>query len=174
MAEKYTEIFDKWWAVFPTANGRRKNKPGAFKKWQTIDPEKYDHIISNTEQRAKRDKGWLDGYNPMAATYLNQEQYGDSWEKKTFGSEDRPDVVDDPTIPSEGLLGCARFYNVCTHRDGDLMNAEQISKLVWAKKDRLRGVADEDNIHLTGGPGGRPQLPEDAYPLLDGPYACEY
>ena len=64
--------FNDFWNVYPVKKGKKKS----LEKWKTRKLDDIaDMIIEDVVNRARADSGWLDGYIPHPATYIN----GDCW-----------------------------------------------------------------------------------------------
>jgi len=136
--------FDEFWKIYP----KRVNKKQAKTLWTDKGLDSLaDMIIGHVTTRVKDDEQWLKGYIVGPEVFLRNEKWEDEYEvKKQFKQQAK--VFIDPSVPTAGLLGAARYYDVCTEG----LTIEQIEKLIWAK--RLGG------IHLQ-------QIPESSRDLLE-------
>ena len=76
----YTDLFEKWWRVYP--KGHRLKKKNCFAKWLANDLEDIaEKIINDVLVRIKESKKWKKGYIPLTQTYLNQERWTDDLDK---------------------------------------------------------------------------------------------
>lgn len=68
--------FQQWWLIYPN-NGRRVNKVKCLALWNKNGCELLGFEIIEHTRAMKTTKSWLDGYEPLAATYLHQKRYAD-------------------------------------------------------------------------------------------------
>jgi uncharacterized protein YdaU (DUF1376 family) len=71
-----SDRFDDFWSAWPRGE-RKQSKADCKKKWQSKGLDEIaDKIISHVEKMKLTDQ-WTSGFEPMPATYLNQERYLD-------------------------------------------------------------------------------------------------
>ena len=82
-AAQHDAEFERWWALYPN----KKGKEPARKAWikQRLDGQS-DELIRHVELMATTDRGWLQGYIPMASTYINQKRWQDEPEAGVNGN----------------------------------------------------------------------------------------
>jgi hypothetical protein len=82
--EEYSDGFDRFWMAFPAV--RKGSKAEAYKVWLKRKLEgDADFIVQNVESKVKSHRKWIDGFAPMATTYLNQSGWTEPLE--TTGSQ---------------------------------------------------------------------------------------
>lgn len=82
--EKYSEGFERFWDAFP--NIRKGSKADAYKAWVKRKLEEHtDFIVQDVESKVESHRKWIDGFAPMATTYLNQSGWTEPLE--TTGSQ---------------------------------------------------------------------------------------
>jgi hypothetical protein len=74
-----TAAFETFWKIYP----RREGKAACLKKWvsKNLD-DKAPTIVYHLQKRVKEDAKWLDGYIPMALTFISQERWDDEYETR--------------------------------------------------------------------------------------------
>lgn len=76
-AEVEPGTFAEFWSVYPKKVGK---KP-ASEKWKAKGLNRIGSaIVADVQERASKDRKWLDGYVPNPATYLTQERWNDEIE----------------------------------------------------------------------------------------------
>lgn len=66
--------FDEFWSVYP----KREAKRDAQKAWKAKRLDAHaDALIADVKNRASNHRQWLDGFVPLAATYLRGERWND-------------------------------------------------------------------------------------------------
>ena len=75
----YSELFEKFWSVYPKGVG----KSAAYKAWKKKKLESLaDRLIEDVVSRVLQDDAWKDiKFVPHASTYLNQERWTDEVQK---------------------------------------------------------------------------------------------
>lgn len=68
--------FEVFWDAYP----RKKAKQDARRAWAKLKPDVIDAVLRDVPRRATQDRGWLEGYIPNPATYLNGERWTDEIE----------------------------------------------------------------------------------------------
>lgn len=72
------EGFGRFWAAYAPAGERRTNRKACLKLWQSGGLEAHaDRIVEHVQACAKS-RSWLEGFAPMAETYLRQERFNDT------------------------------------------------------------------------------------------------
>jgi len=137
--------FEEFREVYP----KKQGMAAAKRKWDDRNLDNLaDFIIPHVKKRALCDDKWLKGFIPMPTTFINQDRWEDEYDEVKRRVEQGPAVEIDPSVPSEGLLGAARYWDVCTEG----LTTEQVEKLIWAKR--------HGGIHMK-------QLPESSHHLLE-------
>lgn len=78
--------FEEFWNSWPRSD-RKRNKADCQRIWSRKKLNDIaDVIIADVLFRAKSDRLWLDGYDPMPSTYLNKR----TWEDGAGNMQDRP------------------------------------------------------------------------------------
>jgi len=71
-----SDRFDDFWSAWPSGE-RKQSKAACKKKWESKGLDEIaDKIITHVEKMKLTDQ-WIRGFEPMPATYLNQERYLD-------------------------------------------------------------------------------------------------
>lgn len=71
-----SDRFDDFWSTWPSGE-RKQSKAACKKKWESKGLDEIaDKIITHVEKMKLTDQ-WIRGFEPMPATYLNQERYLD-------------------------------------------------------------------------------------------------
>ena len=71
-----SDRFDDFWKAWPSGE-RKQSKADCKKKWQSKGLDEIaDKIITHVEKMKLTDQ-WIKGFEPMPATYLNQDRYLD-------------------------------------------------------------------------------------------------
>lgn len=74
-SDDHTSLFKNFWEAYPNT-GRRVNKKGALKIWQTQKLDQFSQPLMAGLDLWKASPGWVDGkYVPLVTTFLNQRRW---------------------------------------------------------------------------------------------------
>ena len=78
------QVFDRFWAIYPN----HANKKMAEKKFLKLSKETILIMANDVKKRKIEHDGWLKGFIPHLATYINQERWNDPIIKSTGEKKD--------------------------------------------------------------------------------------
>ena len=141
-----TKRFEEFWKLYPN----RVNKKKAKELWEKQGCDAVaETILGHLTTRVKTDEKWLKGFIIGPEVFIRGERWQDEYQeaKSKFKGYSPDTTVVDESIPSPGLLGTARYYNVATQDEsGKQFTAEQITKLFYAKKAQNEGRLDSQHL----------------------------
>ena len=81
--------FEEFWILY----NYKTAKKAAKSAWNRLSEVKRRLIMAHLPERLAKDKAWLEGFQPHAATFINQERWEDEYERCDNDNRTGPESI---------------------------------------------------------------------------------